>query len=83
MAKENSLMCEKMDYSFEGIRTSEGSVRWEVGGTKGYHTDALLQKLPSSSAGIGVVLCGICLRSQESLAKRIAKYEIYICIIWV
>lgn len=76
-------MCENMDYSFEGIRASEGSVCWEMGGAKGYHTGALLQKLPSTSAGICVVLCGICFQSQESLAKRIAKYEIYICIICI
>lgn len=41
------------------------------GRNKGVSYSVLLQKVPSSSAGIGVVLCGICLQSQESLAKRI------------
>lgn len=71
MAEKILLMCEKMDYSFEGIRASKGSVCWGMGGTKGYHTQFCCKKVPSSSAGIDVVLCGICLQSQESLAKRI------------
>lgn len=64
-------MCEEMDYSFEGIRASKGSVRWEMGGTKGHYALFCCRKYLLVQLELGVACVACVFSLQESLAKRI------------
>lgn len=69
MAEKILLMCEKMDYSFEGIRASKGSVCWGMGGTKGYHTQFCCKKYLL----VQLELMLFCVASVFSLRKALLR----------